>query len=83
MRESDAWNAVGYEIESSTETHVRHSGFETWMSENFNLWEPFSNPEVWVFFRKFKSFETPNDFIVKSFKSIIEDLNRPFLPMTL
>ena len=75
MWHGDARYTTGHEFESSAEAHVRHTGFKSWMSQNLNLWKPWRNPEVWIFFWKFKSFETPNNFTSDSFKCVIKSFD--------
>ena len=52
------------------------------MSENFDLWNPWSYPEVFItLFRQLKLlFEAPNDSAAQLFESKVHSVDTPLLP---
>ena len=82
MRPNNWWYSLWNKFKSSSKPTVGYSSFYRWMSKYFDLWEPWSNPKIWIFFRKSKTFciKTPNYFTISLFKSFINSINAPLAP---
>lgn len=81
MRPSNNWFTGGDKLEGSSKTTVTTTNFESRMSQELNLRDPRSNPEVGiVIIWGFEVSDTPDNFDSKLFEAVEKCVDAPLLP---
>jgi len=81
MRPSNNWFTGGDKLEGSSKTTVTTTSFESRMSQELNLRDPRSNPEVGiVIIWGFEVSDTPDNFDSKLFEAVEKCVDAPLLP---